>query len=248
MKYVALNKRSIVTGRSIAQAIEARTINRKRFKFKPSVLVRWGNSYATPNNQAIELNSRQSVSNASNKLLMAKILSSAEGVKFPKLFLTENGAFPQEVVNRCSNGEEFYFRNRFNQARRRSRVVSGDLYCLEIVDKKREFRVHVFNDKVLGVYEKIPNDPSLPYWKSDFCQFKRLDMSDDDVRKSIKGVRPMAKAATKALGMLFSGVDVIIDSNNDVYVNEVNSAPSLNSTNIERWANEIEQYIKSIEQ
>lgn len=238
MKYVAINKKSSVTGKNLAKALNARTINRRRFKFRPSFLIRWGNSYNSPNGRCIELNSKQAVANASNKLLMAKILSSAEGVNFPKVYFPVNGTFPEEVIN---SERPKYFRNRFNQARKRVRPIEGDLYCVEDVDKEREFRVHIFNGKTIGVYEKVPMDRNSPYWKSEHVEFKRLDMSNKE--NVVKGLRPMAKAATEALGLLFSGVDAILSTDGKLYINEVNSAPSLNAPNIERWVEAINEYI-----
>jgi hypothetical protein len=101
----------------------------------------------------------------------------------------------------------------------------------------------VFNDQILGVYEKVPNNPGDKILKAENSAFKRLDTSDKEQVTTIKGVRPMAKAAVKALGLLYGGVDVIQDANNNVYVLEVNSSPSLNTLNLDRWVEAVAEYL-----
>lgn len=236
MRYIAFNKRSSLTAKLLAEELDARTINGKKFKFKPSLLLRWGNSYLECPPDTIELNSLEAVKKTSNKLEMAKILSSTPEAKFPKVW------FIGEDKPESMNGR-MYFRNKFNQARLREVCVEGDFYATEIIDKVREFRVHVFDGEIMGVYEKIPYEGNPDYWKDDVCQFKRLDTSCKESMNGIKGVRPAAKAAVKALGLLFGGADVMIDSSGKVYVNEVNSAPALNSENIKRFTQKIKDYV-----
>jgi D-alanine-D-alanine ligase-like ATP-grasp enzyme len=172
---------------------------------------------------------------------MARTLNNTDDVSFPPVF------FAEEFGN-LDDSKEYYFRNASGKVVRRARPVSGDLYATENVDRDREFRVHVFNGKTLGVYEKLPHDPNQPYCKNDNCDFKRIDMADDANRSALIGVRPMAKAAVDALGLVFGGADVIISKSKKIFVNEVNSAPSLNSLNVDRFYKEIMSYLSQEEQ
>lgn len=237
MIYIAYNKRSYSTAINIAegfnqQGIKARTVNRKRPKHRPSVFIRWGNSYAQTPAGAIEINSAEAVSNASNKLLMARTLTAAEGVSFPEVF------FPGE----CGNVDGYY-RNRVNTVVRRDRWIEGDLYMTTPIARAHEYRVHVFNGKTMGVYEKMPHDPEQFYCKDHNSDFRRIDVSNEENRESIKGVRPMAAAAVKAMGLVFGGVDVITSVDGNIYVNEVNSAPALNTLNIPRFIEKFNEYL-----
>ena len=248
--YIGFNKKSSLTAKNLKEAFatageECRTINRKRFKKKPSVFIRWGNSYTEAPEGAVELNSLEAVKNASNKLLMAITLIKAEGVNFPKCYFNDSTGIDLEEVNILSDvaGRDLYYRNKHNIVRRRANYVEGDLYATEPIDRAREFRVHVFNGRTIGVYEKIPHDPDQYYCKNDNCDFVRLDMSSEDNRHQLKGVRPQAVAAVNSLGLLFGGVDVIIDKEGVIYVNEVNSAPSLNSLNVDRFKDSIINFI-----
>jgi hypothetical protein len=261
MIYVGYNKKSSLTAKMLVEhmnsvGIKARRINDKRFKFKPSVFVRWGNSYKEAPEGCIELNSIEAVRNTSDKDMMARILSETPEAKFPPCWFfdrldhdgsliaaygTAGGMEEYDVARRSG----LYYRNSVNVVRKRNNYIAGDSYATIAIDKSREFRVHVFNGKVMGVYEKVPEDQeNLPeYWKDDTCSFKRLDMSNKDVRSSIKGVRPAAVAATNALGLLFGGADVMMTADGEVFVNEVNSAPGLNTENVIRFTEKIKEYV-----
>ncbi len=90
---------------------------------------------------------------------------------------------------------------------------------------EREFRIYVYNQTVIGVYEK--KEP-------------RGKVLDHDVRASddwlycTVGLQPYPPAlllaaigATHAMGLDFSGVDIALDMDHNVCVYEVNSAPWL---------------------
>lgn len=262
MWYIAFNKRSSVTAKALQSFLtekgeKVRMINDKRFKFIPSVLIRWGNSYLPAPDGCVEINSIESVKLASNKLLMAYTLIRA-GVKFPKAYagptsistigrhfglINENGAYEVGGFNPMENGLNLYYRNGAGIVRKRDYVISSDLYGTEPIDRAREFRVHVFNGKTIGVYEKIPMEENQLYCKNENCDFRRVDVSVKESRDLIKGVRPEAKKAVEALGLLFGGVDVILSKGGEVFVNEVNSAPALNGPNLDRYYEAITEYL-----
>mgnify|MGYP006174668855 FL=1 len=73
-------------------------------------------------------------------------------------------------------------------------------------------------------------------------------MSDRNNLEQLRGVRPQAVAAVNSLGLLFGGVDVIIARDGRIYVNEVNSAPSLNSLNLNRFKEAILNHINKKEE
>lgn len=267
MFYIAFNKRSSVTAKALQEHINSkglncRIINDKKFKFKPDVLIRYGNSYLDCPDGCTEINSKEAVRLASNKLMMAYTLINA-GVKFPKCYIPpssavligrefnlegENGAYSIDGVEPMENGLELYYRNSAGIVRKRGHYIAGDLYGTEPIDRAREFRVHVFNGRTIGVYEKLPHSEDVLYCKNDNCDFKRIDMSDESNRSQLVGVRPEARKAVGALGLLFGGADVIISKTGEIFVNEVNSAPSLNGPNLERYFEEIQNYISNVEE
>jgi len=261
MLYIAFNKRSSVTARLLSeffnsQGLVTRTINRKRFKVKPDVLLRWGNSYLDAPKGCLEINSKESVRLASDKRLMAYTLIKA-GVNFPEAFISpmsaneirkETGEYDESFHVLHDENTELYYRNAQGIVRRRGHYIQGDLYGTTPIDRSREFRVHIFKGKTIGIYEKFPHDEGQPYCKNDNCDFKRLDLSDPLVRSSIKGVRPQAKLAVESLGLDFGGADVIISKDGGVFVNEVNSAPALNEPNLLRYFEEIKLLICDVKE
>jgi hypothetical protein len=92
----------------------------------------------------------------------------------------------------------------------------------------REFRIYVYNQVVIGVYEK--KEPRGKVLDHD------VRASDDWLYCTI-GLQPYPPAlllgaigATLAVGLDFAGVDIALDNGDNVCVYEVNSAPWLNET------------------
>jgi hypothetical protein len=242
--YVAYNKRSATTGRALHAALKAAKVAGLDWRFcneeppakKASVLIRWGNSLLPTPAGVRETNTREAVRQAADKGAMARILSATEGVSFPQIIMITRG------MRALPNGN-WFVRNEHDQIRYRNTIEAGDKYAVREINKTREFRVHVFNDEIIGVYEKVPHRANDKILKAENCDFRRLDTASKAAMAGIKGVRPMAKAAVKALGLVHGGVDVIIDANNNSYVLEVNSSPALNEPNIERWVQAFAEYL-----
>lgn len=265
--YVGYNKRSFSTAKAIRDSFlekgeDCRIINDKKFKKKPKIFIRWGNSYKEAPEGSIEINSMEAVKRTSNKLRMAYALIKKEGVNFPTAYISplsaarlleeegmmESGQNQLEGFQVMQDNMDLYYRNSSGVVRRRSSRADGDLYGTAPIDRAREFRVHVFNGRTLGVYEKIPHSEDQLYCKNDNCDFRRIDMAEESNREALRGVRPMTRLAVEALGLVFGGVDVIISKSGEIFVNEVNSAPSLNSINIDRYYEEIKNYVKELEE
>src|SRR5690606_2670988 len=96
-----------------------------------------------------------------------------------------------------------------------------EYYISEMIDKVREFRVVVLEGRVLYMYEKIPEDPSVAAWNhaqgAETPNLKWGDWHLPSVRASL--------LAMELSGLDFGGVDVMIDSEGRAYVLEVNTAP-----------------------
>lgn len=110
--------------------------------------------------------------------------------------------------------------------------------------KKREFRVHIFKDKVVGIVEKRkrlehegPSDSRIRNLANGyvFCQ-------EVELTAALKtAIETSALAASKVCGAShFRGVDVGYNMHhNDVFIIEVNSAPGIEGSNVEHYRDAI---------
>ena len=237
--YISYCNNSSTTGRALFETLKARNLegvsvrrcNGKQPAKRPDVLIRWGAATVDTPAGAVELNSREAVRRASVKREMMETLSQDPNVPTPVVHFD------------TANGYEGFCRNADNVVEfRRSR--RGDKYVTERVDRQREFRVHVFNGKTVGVYEKVPQNANELILKDHNSDFRRLDQANKALMRPINGVRPAAVAAVNALGLLFGGVDVLLDRNGNAFVTEVNSAPGLNEPNLDRFTDLFLDYIQ----
>lgn len=242
--YVAYNKRSCKTGRALFEKLKALGVrdcrirrSSRRPQKKPDIVLRWGSAADIGwTGTIIDPNTQEGVRNASNKLAMIRILADTEGVSVPEVRYPGQGRLPSG---------DWFVRNFHHQIRDRNNFISGDLYAVKAIDKVMELRVHVFNGRVVGVYEKVPQTEGVRIYKDDNCTFTRLGVDNSANRQRIIGARPMAKKAVEAMGLLYGGVDVVKDSGGNWYVLEVNSAPGLNEPNLDRWATLLKDYIEN---
>lgn len=103
--------------------------------------------------------------------------------------------------------------------------------------KKREFRVHVFKDRVVVVTEKKrrkgfegKQDTKIRNLENGyvFCHIP--------VEEEPKGLRELAVQAAQVSPSHFRGVDIgYNEKNNDLFIIEVNSAPGIQGSNIQTY-------------
>lgn len=250
MKFTILySGRSSKTGKDLLNKF--RPLSTKAFRkktnkrLKTDVVLRWGSTEEFSKLRSrLELNSLEAVKNASNKLVMMQKLVEGNIPTAKILFDPFNQT--QETLDtfRDENGG-FFIRGSNDQVRYDDSVKVGDRYVSQpIENKRREYRVHVFNGEIIAVYEKIPNDDTVRIFKSHNCHFELKNIENcrlkpEDFQVCINAVN--------SLGLLFGGVDLLRDKDQKVYVSEVNSAPALNGTNIDRYVTKIQEYIQAME-
>lgn len=110
----------------------------------------------------------------------------------------------------------------------------------EYIPKKKEFRVHVWNNEVIDVVEKRKrrnhNAERDDYVRNTangyvFCR-------DGVVEPT--GIRDLGVLAVRSLGRSYGAVDIVWnEKQNKCYVLEVNSRPGMEGTTVERYATAI---------
>jgi len=122
-------------------------------------------------------------------------------------------------------------------AAREEDIPEGCPLFVKYIKKKKEFRVHVFDGQVIDVQQKRR--------RSDYTEQPNFAVRNYHTgwvycREGIEEpdqLRPQAIAAVEALGLDFGAVDIIYNQYaNTCTVLEVNTAPGLEGTTVERYA------------
>lgn len=218
------------------------TSERSRYRHRRTdTVVQWGN--APPTQYLPVLNRTAGI--ASNKLTAFEAMrTSTQTPRVPEW--TTSQEFAQQW---CNDGATILARTKLSANSGDGIVVytTGDtvgpapLYT-KYVKKAREFRIHVFDGAVIHMQEKKRRSG--------------VEGVDNMVRNSANGwvfcvqdvvppqdVLDQATAAVGALGLTFGAVDVIYNNHYEkAYVLEVNTAPGLEGTTVEKYADAIIAY------
>lgn len=173
----------------------------------------------------------------------------------PSLVFTTD---PNEVVRRqAENGRDWYARIRDNSFGGRGIVLipagsGGDIPPAAVYTErfraKLEYRIHVFDGRVIDVTQKRRRHGAQPNavrsWGNGyvFCRDNMTPPPQEALDASI--------AAVKALGLDFGGVDILVkeqvkEGQQRVAVLEVNSAPGIEGTTLDKYAEAITQYVQA---
>lgn len=227
------------SGRDLARGLGIKRIRHDNSKFvaKPSTtVINWGSSAlpeALLKGQIIQ--DPDKVSSASNKLSFFRM---NEGSEFVPDFTIDI----DEAIEWCRDGSAVVCRTNLTGhsgegiviAETEEALVDAPLY-VKYFKKKDEYRVHVFNDKVIDIQRKA----------------RRLGAENVNwrVRNHANGfiyarenVNPppcvvsAAEESMKPLGLTFGAVDVLYNEHKDkAVVLEVNTAPGLTGTTLQNY-------------
>jgi glutathione synthase/RimK-type ligase-like ATP-grasp enzyme len=197
---------------------------------------------ATP---SVVSNSFDAVATASNKLSTFRALENVDGVRIP-VFSTDGDVAKSwlrdgiGVVCRTKlsghSGDGIVLVTQPDQE-----IVQAPLY-VQYVKKQKEFRVHVAFGEVIDVQEKrkkrsedengegVPTNYQIRNHQTGWV-YCREDITEPG------SLRSMAITTVSSLGLEFGAVDLIYnEKRNEVYVLEVNTAPGLEGTTVEKYA------------
>lgn len=245
MKFVILySNKSSKTGRELLQkfkSVSPRGFRKRTDKrFNADLVLRWGSTEEFPRLRSrVEINTLEATKNASDKLVMMRKLVAA-GISTPKIqFDLADYDFDNQEELMDENGK-FYVRGVNQTVRYTDTISPSDLYISRPVpNKRREYRVHVFDGKVVEIYEKVPQEENVTLFKAHNCKFERRNIENCKLNAADQ---QMCVDAVNALGLVFAGVDMCRDKDQNTFVLEVNSSPALNTLNIERYFERIMEY------
>jgi glutathione synthase/RimK-type ligase-like ATP-grasp enzyme len=205
-------------------------------------LINWGNT-ALPNRfrNATVINDPEDVAVVSNKLTFFRQFA-GEG---PRAQLVPWWTTNREIAARRMNeeGTAMVCRRVLNGsggagiviAHNTRELVDAPLY-VDYVKKKDEYRIHIMNGHVIDMQRKAKREGvDNPNW-----EVRNLEGGFIYARHNLDvpvAVTQAAERCMEALDLDFGAVDVIWNAkSNRAYVLEVNSAPGLEGTTVERYA------------
>lgn len=210
------------------------------------LVINWGGT-ACPEYENM-LNNPKAVQIASNKLLCAKVFE-RYGVVMPYTMFNKADALNWLQNN---DGAIVYCRTILNGssgagivvATKPEELVDCKLYTAGITGKRREYRVHVFDGKVIHLQQKKRRDG----WKDNaeyngevrnlkggwVFTMDNVELKEEATKSAIEAV--------KVLGLDFGGVDIVVDSKGVAFVIEVNTACGLEGTTIVKYCDAIKEY------
>jgi glutathione synthase/RimK-type ligase-like ATP-grasp enzyme len=214
--FVLYHTRSRPTGRVIARMLDVPSGRENRRGVSP--MIRWGS--AIEHRADTFLNQREAILRASNKLITLRKLQEA-GVPVPPWSSSPTGMEQGVWFGRSFHGSQG--RDIVVYQDGVPRDVRHDFYT-HYIPNTREYRVHVFRDKVIrvqGKYRDFPEQNTNVYVKNHEQGFRfrapRMNLRSDRIEAALKAVA--------ALGLDFGAVDLLIGEDRRTYVLEVNSAP-----------------------
>lgn len=202
------------------------------------IVLNWGCSKPKPNARCRILNKPEAVHLAVNKLRTFNKLKEA-GVLIPE-FTTDI----EKAKEWVEDGKKVLARNKLESHSGQGIVIvksmeelpSGYPLYVKYFRKHHEFRVHVFNGEVIDFVEKKKREGA------DEASFNKYIRSYDNgwvfCREGVvlpDVVKAEAIKAVAALGLDFGAVDIAMGNRNKVAVFEINCAPALEGTTIEKY-------------
>jgi len=170
--------------------------------------------------------------------------------EIPALEFTAN---PNDVVQWLNDGHTVFGRKYLNASCGKGIVViepEGEQQIpvcpvyTKYKKKKREFRVHVFKDEVVAVVEKKRRRGFEGERDTKIRNLANGYVFVQTVENEPEGLRALALKASKVSQSDFRGVDIgYNEKKNELFVIEVNSAPGIEGSNVEKYLNEIVKHV-----
>lgn len=189
--------------------------------------IRWGYTGEDPDGYDNIYQPKEAIITASNKPLARRLLIE-NGISCPEMYDKSQIEFPCIArPKRTKQGKNFFYIENKEQLVNLNKKMT---YFQQYIDKEREYRVHVFLNKVLVVQEKLDGDKASLTWNHGNGFIFR------PIRWSLipRGLCPIAITSVQTLGLIFGAVDVI-EKDNNFYVLEINTAPSAEGYTLERY-------------
>ena len=235
-------KNSSGGAKALSEALGIKRIKHEGSRYRPKVgdkIINWGSSQVPEYLlKAIVFNKPEAVGIASNKLLAFKELDKA-GISIPvattdkekakELFEGKDVVCRHKLTGHSGEGIEIIGKREW--------IPDSKLY-VEYIPKTQEYRVHVVKEQIVDIQRKA-RDKGVP---DEEVNWKVRNHKNGFVYAREGGIelpehtKYMCIKAVASLGLDFGAVDLVYNEKRDrYYVLEVNTAPGLFGTTLERY-------------
>jgi hypothetical protein len=244
-------KMGSASGKLLATALDAKRVRPNgRYRYRPRhIVVNWGNS-TMPNwicQDAHILNMPVNVGLASNKL---KTLTTLRDHGVPCLTFTTSWDEASDWDEDGWNGNVYARFSLTGHSGEGIQIYTADEVLphdaklfTKGIDNHGEYRVHVFQGEVIDYRKRSraredepTRDQGLVRTHDNGWIFRQ-----DNLRR-LERIEDLAIHAMTSLGLDFGAVDIIKDENGDVFVCEVNTAPSMETRTLQAYVNKFLAY------
>lgn len=221
MVYILWHNNSSLTGKEIKRVLEIDG-GTDGPNSRPDKIIRWGNRADLRFNvNGGVLNKKEACNNASKKQRALELMAAAR-ISVPPFADRFNGELLIGRTDTHMQGRGAFMIT----SQRDFDLAKNNLGCshfMKYIPTDREYRIHVFKNEVIAMSEKRMTDHCTCLHIRNFETgwiFHYLDSVSSELNN-------LAKSAISCLGLDFGAVDIINSVNNNLYVLEVNTAPSL---------------------
>ena len=203
-------------------------MRQKEFKVKPNVLFNLGLSNCDCRGYNKVINKPEAVRANADKLVMLRKLKNANVCRPLVISKASDALMHIEDYNGivAKPGNTFIKSERMFYE---YMLHNTPDYFTEFIPHDKEFRVIIYNDRLVKLYEKIRKpDYTGDLWKIENCEFKERRWED------FPGLVTVAKSAVKAVGLDLCGVDIIRAMDGKYVVLETNSAPGMHENTLRK--------------
>ena len=245
------------SARALARSLNIRRVypNRRYRGRRNHILINWGYSTqpTVPTNNCYEiLNPFSSIPYISNKLRFFQFESEARKVPYTtnrreaEAFVSQYGSVYCRTVLNGRGGSGIVVANSPQE------LVGAQLYTAGITRDCKEYRIHIFKDRVFHIQQKrkmssekleelgITHTSKIRNYKNGYV------FAINDIETPSNDVLRQAKLAVRDYALDFGAVDILQNSEGLGYVLEINSAPGLEGTTLQKYTEVFTNYIQTL--
>lgn len=249
MAFILYSKGTSPTGSALAQRLGIKGGTEPPEK-RVDVLIRWGSTAKVPLVPRLVLNRANAIGLATDKMASWEILKK-NSVPVPEIFTADvaeskKGLLGATVLGRKqfhSQGTDIILCLQAADVRRCLNRAESD-YFVVYIPTKREYRIHVFKDRVIRENQKLLKDGEA--WVPFIRNFENGYIFGQPKKPITPEQKQIAVRAVQCLGLDFGAVDLILGDDNKSYVLEVNTGPALVDNGLDIYTEEFKKVLHGI--